>query len=88
MIHFSLILYHNMGIMCAENMGMSFDQSCPSFYMGTFSDPQQTHPGISYWSRPPPAPGGAHASNNMLMKNMTYIIHNEGEDVAPAVYTI
>ena len=28
-----------------------------SFIMGTFSDLRHTHPGISYWSCPPPPPG-------------------------------
>ena len=54
MVHFSLITHHNMGINCDEdrfNMGTFFLPKA-SFIMGKFSDPQHTHPGISYWSRP------------------------------------
>ena len=47
MIHFSLIYHHNMDIKCPKG----------SFIMGTFSDPQLTRPGISYWSDPPPPRG-------------------------------
>ena len=52
-----LILYHNVGIKRAEdsfNMGIFFLPKL-SFIMGTFSDPQHTHPRISYWSHPPGA---------------------------------
>ena len=65
MIHFNLILHHTMGMKCAEepfNMNMFFLLKV-SFKMGTFSDPQHTHPGILYWSQPPPPPiesGGLH----------------------------
>ena len=59
MIHFSLILHHNMGMKYAEepfNMGMCiyFFLSKASFKMGTFSDPQHTHPGIFILELPPP----------------------------------
>ena len=51
-----------MSMKCAEdpfNMGiffifLFFFLPKASFIMGTFSDPKHTHPGISYWSSPPP----------------------------------
>ena len=60
MIHYSLILHHHMVMKCAEgpfNVGV-FCLPQMSFIMGTFSDPQNTHPGILYWSPSPPPPGG------------------------------
>ena len=48
MIHFSLILNHNVGIKYADepfHMGMLLLPKA-SFNMGTFSYPQHTHPGI------------------------------------------
>ena len=50
MIHFSLKIHHNMGMKYAEdpfNMGMFYIPKA-SFKMGTFSDLQDTHPGILY----------------------------------------
>ena len=55
MIHFSLILHHNMGMKYAEepfNMGM-FILPKASFRMGPFSDPQHTHPAIYILESPP-----------------------------------
>ena len=51
---------------------------CPkrSFIMGPFSDPQHTHPGISYWSRPPggcPAPCNAGNRHIMLVHSYCYL---------------
>ena len=60
MTHFSLILHRNMGMKYAEkpfNLGMFFLPKA-SFKMGTFSDPQHTHPGIFILELPPPPPPG------------------------------
>ena len=57
MIHVSLILQHNMGMKYAEepfNMGMFFLPKV-SFTIGTFLDPQPTHPGI-FIPHPTPLP--------------------------------
>ena len=60
MIHFSLTLHHNMGMKYVEDpflMGMFVFLRRPS-EMGTFSDPQHTHPGIFILKSPPPPPPG------------------------------
>ena len=60
MIHVSLMLDHNMGMKYADepfNMSMFFLPKA-SFKMGTFSDPQHTHPGIFILELPPPLLGG------------------------------
>ena len=57
MIHFSLILRHNMDMKYAEepfNMGVFLPKV--SFRMGIFSDPQHTHLGICILESPPPPP--------------------------------
>ena len=53
MIRFTLILHYNMGRKCPEdpfNMGIFYLPKAP-FKMGRpiFSDPQHTHPVITYW---------------------------------------
>ena len=58
MIHFSLILHHNMDMKYANesfNMGMFYSPQA-SFKMGT--DPKNTHPGIFILESPPPLPPG------------------------------
>ena len=57
MIHFSLILHHNIGIRYAEEPFYGFVLPKTFFKMGTFSDPQHTHPGIFILESPPPPLG-------------------------------
>ena len=72
MIYFSLILNHNMGMKYAEkpfNMGticFLFFLHEASFKMGTFSDPQHTHPGIFILESPHPL-GLTHMMQSVIL---------------------